>query len=156
MKLLIKQRVFSWTDTYDIYDEYGNVRYFVKGDFFSIGHRLRVYDAAQNEIGMVQEKLLHFLPTCEVYAEGQFYGTVSKKLTLLRPKYTVDYKGWQVEGNMIGWEYDAFAGGVPVMHISKEIFHWGDTYVIDIADSADEIMALMLVLAIDAANCASS
>lgn len=34
MKLLIKQRVFSWTDTYDIYDEYGNVRYFVKGDFF--------------------------------------------------------------------------------------------------------------------------
>ena len=33
MKLLIKQRVFSWTDTYDIYDEYGNVRYFVKGDF---------------------------------------------------------------------------------------------------------------------------
>lgn len=33
MKLLIKQRVFSWTDTYDIYDEDGNVRYFVKGDF---------------------------------------------------------------------------------------------------------------------------
>ena len=25
MKLLIKQRVFSWTDTYDVYDEYGNV-----------------------------------------------------------------------------------------------------------------------------------
>ena len=41
MKLLIKQRVFSWTDTYDIYDEDENVRYFVKGDFFSIGHRLR-------------------------------------------------------------------------------------------------------------------
>ena len=91
-----------------------------------------------------------------IYAGGQFYGTVAKKLTLLRPKYTVDYKGWQVEGNMMGWEYDAFAGGVLVMHISKEIFHWGDTYVIDIADSADEIMALMLVLAIDAANCASN
>ena len=26
MKLLIKQRVFSWTDTYDIYDEDGNVQ----------------------------------------------------------------------------------------------------------------------------------
>ena len=25
MKLLIKQRVFSWTDSYDIYDENGNV-----------------------------------------------------------------------------------------------------------------------------------
>ena len=24
MRLMIKQRVFAWTDTYDIYDEYGN------------------------------------------------------------------------------------------------------------------------------------
>ena len=24
MRLLLKQRVFSWTDTYDVYDEYGN------------------------------------------------------------------------------------------------------------------------------------
>ena len=74
MKLLIKQRVFSWTDTYDIYDEDGNVRYFVKGDFFSIGHRLRVFDSSQNEIGLIQEKLLHLLPTFEVYVGGQFYG----------------------------------------------------------------------------------
>ena len=27
MRLLIKQRVFSWSDTYDVYDEEGNVRY---------------------------------------------------------------------------------------------------------------------------------
>ena len=25
MKLLFKQRLFSWFDSYDIYDEYGNV-----------------------------------------------------------------------------------------------------------------------------------
>ena len=30
MRLLIKQRVFSWSDTYDVYDEEGNVRYFVR------------------------------------------------------------------------------------------------------------------------------
>ena len=32
MKLLIKQRVFSWTDTYDVYDEAGNPKYFVKAN----------------------------------------------------------------------------------------------------------------------------
>lgn len=37
MRLLIKQRVFSWTDTFDIYDEAGNPKYFVKGEFFSLG-----------------------------------------------------------------------------------------------------------------------
>ena len=48
MQLLIKQRVFSWSDTYDIYDEQGNQKYFVKNEFISLGHRLHVYDAAHN------------------------------------------------------------------------------------------------------------
>ena len=30
MRLLIKQRVFSWTDSYDVYDENENPKYFVK------------------------------------------------------------------------------------------------------------------------------
>ena len=34
MKLLIKQRVFSWSDSYDVYDEYGNgKRYYMAKDF---------------------------------------------------------------------------------------------------------------------------
>ena len=53
MKLLIKQRVFSWTDTYDIYDEAGKVKYFVKAELMSLGHRLHVYDQFGQEIGSV-------------------------------------------------------------------------------------------------------
>ena len=34
-QLLIKQKVFSWTDTYDVYDSQGYPRYFVKADMFS-------------------------------------------------------------------------------------------------------------------------
>lgn len=30
MKLLFKQRLFSWFDSYDIYDEFGNTVYVVK------------------------------------------------------------------------------------------------------------------------------
>lgn len=33
MRLLIKQRVFSWTDSYDVYDENENPKYFVKRSF---------------------------------------------------------------------------------------------------------------------------
>ena len=39
MKLLMKQRVFSWTDTYDVYDEAGNKKYFVKAELFRLGHQ---------------------------------------------------------------------------------------------------------------------
>ena len=34
MKLLFKQRFFSWFDSYDIFDEYGNIVYVVKGQFY--------------------------------------------------------------------------------------------------------------------------
>lgn len=45
MRLLIKQRVFSWTDTYDVYDENENRKYFVKTEMFRMGHQIHVYDA---------------------------------------------------------------------------------------------------------------
>ena len=37
--------------------------------------------------------------------------------------------------------------------ISKELFHWTDTYTIDVADPGDALYALMVVLAIDAEKC---
>ena len=57
MKLLFKQRLFSWFDSYDIYDEAGNTVYVVKGQL-SWGHKLAIYDAYGNEVGMVEKKFL--------------------------------------------------------------------------------------------------
>ena len=42
MRLLIKQRVFSWTDTYDVYDENENRKYFVKTEKLRMGHQIHV------------------------------------------------------------------------------------------------------------------
>lgn len=156
MKLLIKQRVFSWTDSYDIYDEVGNVKYFVKADFFTWGHQLRVYDAYKNEIGMVKEKVFTLLPEFEIEMGGRVIGTIQKEFTFFKPKYDVDFNGWHVEGDFMGWDYDVYAGCSSIIHINKELWHWGDTYVIDFANPADELMGLMLVIAIDAANCSNN
>ena len=59
-----------------------------------------------------------------------------------------------IQGDAFGWEYDLVDGGGRVqMHISKELFHWGDTYVLDIPDPRNEILCLLIAIAIDAANC---
>ena len=47
MKLLFKQRFFSWFDSYDIYDENGAAVYTVEGKL-SFGHHLEIYDAMGN------------------------------------------------------------------------------------------------------------
>jgi uncharacterized protein YxjI len=61
----------------------------------------------------------------------------------------------RVDGDFLGWNYDVYQACSRVAHISKELLNWGDTYVIDIADPQDELMSLMLVIAIDAANCSN-
>ena len=71
MKLLIKQRVFSWTDTYDVYDEAGNPKYFVKAEFFTLGHQIHVYDMNHNEIGAVKERVFHLLPVFDIEIGGR-------------------------------------------------------------------------------------
>lgn len=155
MELLIKQRVFSWTDTYDIYDAAGEVRYFVKGKFFSLGHRLYVYEEATGkEVGSIHQKLFRLMPTFEIRLFGQNMGSVRKKLTFFSQKYHVDYFGWNAEGDFLGWDYRVTDGSRTVMTISQKLLSWGDTYRLCIENPRDEVPGLLLALAIDAANCA--
>lgn len=153
MKLLFKQRLFSWFDSYDIYDEAGQTVYTVKGQF-SLGHCLNIYDSQGNEIGTVKEKILTWLPKFQIYLQGHYIGCIRKEFTLLRPKFTIDCNGWQVDGDWFEWDYRIVnAVGQTVANISKELWNWTDTYVIDVGNPQDALCALMLVLAIDAEKC---
>ena len=153
MKLLFKQRFFSWFDSYDIYDESGETRYVVKGQL-SWGHRLKIFDSFGQEVGLVQERVLTLLPKFELYVGEQYEGCVSKEFTLFKPKFHVDFNGWRVEGNFFEWDYDVLdQDGRIVATVSKELLRLTDTYVIDVDDPADALCALMLVLAIDAEKC---
>ena len=154
MELLIKQRVFSWTDSYDVYDENGQPRYFVKAEFLTLGHQIHVYDVQTGrELGSIHQQLLTFLPAFEVVLNGQTVGSVRKRFSLLFPRYDVDYRDWSVEGDLLNWDYEVTRGSETVMTISKELLHWGDTYTLRYQNPADELPGLLLVIAIDAANC---
>ncbi len=59
MKLLFRQRFFSWFDSYDIYDENENTVYTVKGQL-SWGHCLKIYDVAGREVGDSERAGIYF------------------------------------------------------------------------------------------------
>ena len=44
MKLYFKQRVFSFKQRTDIFDEFGNVIFVAEGEIFSLGRRMHIYD----------------------------------------------------------------------------------------------------------------
>lgn len=153
MKLLFKQRIFSWFDSYDIYDETGAVAYTVQGKL-SWGHCLHIHDPAGNHIATLQERVLTLLPKFELYLEDVYVGCIRKEFTFFRPRFTLDYNGWRVDGNLFEWDYQILDENErQVAAITKELFHWSDTYVIDVARPEDALMTLMVVLAIDAEKC---
>ena len=155
MKLLFKQRFFSWFDSYDIYDEAGNTVYTVKGEL-SLGHLLRVFDANGFEIGVLKEKILTWFPKFEVYMGDRYVGCINKEFSFFKPKFNIDYNGWHIEGDFFGWDYsivDSCGNGIAT--VSKQLLNFTDTYVIDVYNERDALCALMLVLAIDAEKCSS-
>ena len=155
MRMLFRQRFFSWFDSYDICDEGQNTLYTVQGQP-SWGHRLKIYDTAGRELGTVRERVFTLLPRFEIYLGDTYMGCVNREFSPFHPRYNIDFNGWQVEGNFLGWDYTITGDmGRPVATVSKEIFRLTDTYVIDVRDSRDALMALMLVLAIDAEKCSA-
>lgn len=153
LKLLIKQRVFSWTDSYDVYDEAGRTRYTVRAELLSLGHRIHVFTPSGEEVGAIRQKLFRLLPQFELELDGRIVGTVQKRLSFFHPTYTVDCGGWTVKGDCFGWDYDVVGPDGPAAHIGKELLSWGDAYTLEVYRPADELAALLVVIAIDAANC---
>ena len=147
MKLLFKQRMFSWFDSYDIYNEAGDAVYEVKG-VLSWGHCLKIFGPDGAELGTVKEEVFSFLPRFALYVGGECVGQIKKEFTFFKPVFTLDCSGWSIEGDLWEWNYlVSDADGRTVMTVQKELLNWTDTYVLDIADSADALYCLMVVLA---------
>lgn len=150
MQLLFKQRMFSWFDSYDIYNEFGETVFTVKGQF-AWGKLLKIFDANDRPVGTLKQVVLSWLPKFEMYVGDEYSGCIKKEISFLRPKFSVDCNGWRVEGNITGWDYQIIGhDGSLVATVSKQIWKLTDTYVIDVANPNYCLVVLMLVLAIDA------
>ena len=153
MKLLFKQRFFSWFSSYDIFDELGQTVYVVKGQL-SWGHCLKIFDAQKQEIGTVKQRILTWMPKFDLYLKDQHLGCISREFSFFRPKYNIDCNGWHIEGDWTAWNYSVMdSAGNQIATVSKELWKLTDTYVIDVHNPRDALCALMLVLAIDAEKC---
>lgn len=153
MKLYIKQKVFAFSDTFTVKDEYENDKYFVKGELFSFGHKLHIYDNSNNEVAFIREKLFTFRPRFEITINGSVIGELVKKITFFTPSYFIEGSSLELEGDVWDHDYTLTDNGNPIMHISKEWFTWGDSYELDIANPGDELLSLAIALAVDCQLC---
>ena len=155
MKLYIKEKVFSWGEKFFVKDALGNDKYLVEGPAFSFGKKLHIYDMLGRELAFIQQQLFTLMPRFLVTGS---IGTVQvkKEMSLFTPRYTIEGLGWEIQGNFWEHDYQILQNGQPIVTITKEWMTWGDSYELDIAPGADEIMALAVVLTIDCVQEAQS
>ena len=152
VKLYIEQKMISAWETFYVRDEAGNERYMITQPrkAVQVGLQLRILDPAGNEIAFLNQKALSLNPTFFVNVGGKPIATIKKKFTLMKPKYVVEELGWTIKGDFLAHEYSIEdQHGNIVMTLHKEWLIWGDTFVLDMADSTHELEAIGVVLAID-------
>lgn len=142
-------------DSYDIYNEAGDAVYEVKG-VLSWGHCLKIFGPDGAELGTVKEEVFSFLPRLRFTWAANAWDRSKKNSRFsnpcLRGLQRLEHRGRSVGRNYLVSDAD----GRTVMTVQKELLNWTDTYVLDIADSADALYCLMVVLAIDAAKCSQN
>ena len=149
MNLYIKERVFTWGDKFDVCDQNGTPKYYVKGEVFSWGKKLHVYDRFDREVAFIKQEVFTWMPTYKVYVNQNEVAQIRREFSFFRPRYSVNGLGWDVEGSFLEHSYQITKNGRHIVSIDKEWMTWGDTYQLSIADDADEIVALAVVLTID-------
>ena len=112
---------------------------------------LNVHDSGGSLVGRAERQMLTFLPKFDIYIDDEYKGTVTKEFSFFKPSFDIDYLGWRVEGDVFEWDYEIVSSTGEVMAtVSKELFNFTDTYVMNIKYPQSALHVLMLVLAIDA------
>lgn len=153
MKLYIKQRIFSFKDKYDIFDQSGSVVYQVESELFTIAAKLHLLNRQGEEQYYIKKKITLFLAQYEIYKGNILCATVSQEFALFRTKLNIEssYGNFDVQGNFIGMDYEISKNGQYYGSISKKWLSWGDSYELDIIDEENPGFMCALVIAID--NC---
>ena len=149
MKLYMKEKLFSFHDRFTIKDENGWDKYYVEGEFLSLGKRLHLLNSFGEEVALIRQELFTLMPRYTVSVASREIARIRKEFTLFFQRYVIDGLGWEVEGSVWEHRYEIRKNGRLIVAIDKEWMTWGDSYVLDIVDPADEILALAVVLTID-------
>ena len=150
MILLLKQKVFSWFDSYNIYDENENVIYKIKGEF-SWGHLLRIYDESDTEVGLLKQKVFTLFPKFTLRIKDKEY-LLNKEFTFLKEVFSIDDLDVEVKGDFWGWNYEIKKRDELIARISKKL-SYTDVYEINIKNEKNSVLVLLIVLSIDALHC---
>jgi uncharacterized protein YxjI len=153
MRYVMRQKLLSLADNFTIKNEQDQDVFLVKGKLFSFGDKLSFQDLAGNELVFIDQRLLNWSPTYELWRQAELLAVVKRELfSFIHHRFTVDVPGpndLEAEGDFLDHEYMITRGGSVVATVSKRWFSWADTYGIEVADGEDDVLVLATAVVVD-------
>ena len=153
MRYVMRQKLLSLADSFTIKNEQEQDVFLVKGKLFSFGDKLSFQDLAGNELVFIDQRLLNWSPTYEIWKQGELLAVVKRELfSFIHHRFTVDVPGpndLEAEGDFLDHEYMITRGGSVVATVSKRWFSWADTYGIEVAEGEDDVLVLATAVVVD-------
>lgn len=151
MRLMIKQKIFSFGDDFVVRDEMENPIITVKGKVFSFGDKLRIYDMYGNEIFYIEQKLFKLMPQYEIWQNGNQVAYLKREFTLFKPRINIQsvYGNFTIEGKILQHNFTIYRDNQDVAVVSKKFVSFSDTYTLDIRENENVYFLTTLVIVID-------
>ena len=148
MLYVMRQKLLSLADSFTIKNEQEQDVFLVKGKLFSFGDKLSFQDLAGNELVFIDQRLLNWSPTYELWKQGELLAVVKRELfSFIHHRFAVDVPGpndLEAEGDFLDHEYmitrEAAAATVSSAGSAA------DTYGIEVADGEDDVLSSLRYL----------
>jgi uncharacterized protein YxjI len=150
----LKQKLFSFSDQYKIYDENENLLYYIKGHVLSFDHKMEFYDAKNDKlIYHIRKKMISFLPFYYLEDENKEEVLTARKLfSPFIPQISIHSQklgNLEIDGNYLGLNFSIQNKKTELANVKKKWLSWGDTYEITVFDQDHVTTMLALVIVID-------
>ena len=151
MRYLIREKIFSFSDSFTINDESGRPCYEIVGKILSIGNKLNLYDMEGRNLFYIEQKVFRFLPEYNIYEGNNVVARIQKEFTFFKPKFTINssYGNFTIDGDVFAYNFNIMKNGRPIAWINKKFLSFSDTYSVDISDEENQGFILSLVIVLD-------
>lgn len=156
-----KNKFNKLNNEFKIYDKNKQLKYTTYKKILSAKYSLSIYDMDKNKVGSITKSLVAVRSPISTEIKpkdfvieilGEKIGKIKSASLLKKEKFKIGFNNWIIEGNLIGSKYKILNGKKRIANISRKMFELGYSHLVTFTDIQDELVVLMIVLAIIVSN----
>ncbi len=145
MKLFIKGKMFENLDKVSVTGENDEALYYLERDPSAEGHMITMTDADSKKLGDIEQRGTAGLVSFAVLKDGAEAAVIERKSKVsIQPNFVVKGPDWDVAGSIVSTKYKVTKGDKSIATLKVALLK----SELDIADDADPVVVMAIVMAI--------